>query len=409
MAKKKIGLLNLQYIDNYGANLIAFAMEKMAKEINEDAYIETINYSPDENKVHTEAFSVKNYYIQFGFGASIKYFSRLYFKKIKWTLRYNSLTKCLKKVLRRDINNQSESENLIDELHSKRLDSFSNYRSRYLNISKSLDINNLDKQEYDAIIVGSDVVWKPHRLLSSYVNKAFFLKTEGNYKRIAYAASLGISDKVQMERLTKHYKDAIKDFDAISIRESSGTEYIQKLFPERKIWNCIDPVFLRPANEYEELIENNENKDPYIYAYILGKNPEAVNYVERVAKEKNLKIFYHSNKEFKDGINTYTDGPCEFLSRIKNAEYVVTDSFHGTAFSIIFRKQFFSFTRGVLSVRLQNFMTQIGLKDRLLSVVSENTDIDAPIPYDDVWEGLSNWINESKRFLTSALNEEEQK
>ena len=410
MSTRKIGLLNLQYIDNYGANLISFAMEQTVKELVDDVCVETINYVPDELIMYKQSETFKNRMLQYGFWKTFQYYSKKLLTSIKSNIRNNRLTAPLKKGIKRFLGRPETQYGISNpnaSFQQDRLNNFAVYRNSLLNMSPQCESGDFSQFEYDTIVVGSDVVWKPQRLLSDHVNKAFFLIDKGVYKRIAYAASLGISDKKQMQRLKKHYTTAISHFDAISIRESSGTEYIQSLFSDRKIYNCIDPVFLRPATEYAQIGKSNEDTEPYIYAYIIGKNLGAIEYTKRLAKEKNLKILFHSTKAFDIGTNTISDGPCEFLDRIKNAEYIITDSFHGTAFSIIFKKQFYSFTRGVLSVRLENFMTQIGLKSRLLSDVDETTNIDSEIPYEKVWEYLDSWIANSKKFLSNALNSED--
>ncbi len=407
MKKRKIGLLNLQYVDNYGANLISFAMEQTVKELSDSSDITTINYCPNDDIVYRESIDFKNYCLQFGFKNALVFHTRRLYKSVINTFRKSKLFYILKKILKRNVNTvfNSSTDNNMD----LRLMNFEIFREKSLNLSVPCEKEQIFQQGYDTIIVGSDVVWKPQRLLSQYVNGAFFLDSELSFNRVAYAASLGISDKKQMKRLAKYYKKSILKFNWISIRETSGTEYIQKIVPNKKIYNCIDPVFLRPATEYEALITRNAKTKPYIYAYILGKNPDAIRYVNKLAEKKGLDVLYHSNSKPEIGINTETDGPYEFLERIKNAEYIITDSFHGTAFSIIFRKQFLTFTRGVLSIRLEDFLTHIGLKSRLIASIDENTNIDAAIAYDEVWSYLDNWISKSKEFLKNALNNEESK
>ena len=409
MSNKKIGLLNLQYIDNYGANLIAFAMESVCSELFPDYTVQTINRIIDEEIINSQAYSFSNMIRLFGVtkGISTKLIS--FYRIVRLFVFNNLITKTFKKFIKFILKTPSISpaDDPIATLSQKRLSNFQNFRNQHLHMTDPFSDERFMDEDFGAIIVGSDVVWKPQRLLAKTANKTFFLQTNRNFKKIAYAASLGVSDEKQLKRLAKRYKKSISHFNSISIREFSTTSYIQSIIPEKKVYNCIDPVFLCRADKYENLIEQQADNDKYIYAYILGKNENAINYVNRLAEEKSLKICYHSNSSFKNGNNTYADGPCEFLQRIKNAEYVITDSFHGTAFSIIFKKQFYSFTRGVLSVRLENFMSQIGMKDRLLSSVSDETDIDSEIPYDDVFEKIDDWVKSSKEFLKEAIYQED--
>lgn len=414
MKHRSIGLLNVQYADNYGANLIAYAMERTVDDILEgQGTIQTIDYCPDLVKMYSEANGIKNSYLQYGFRKAANLAIRQAKAQVVRNIRQAKLLYPLKAVYQK-VHTGSKS---IDEtatydcdLKPKRLENFEKFRKNHLNRTSKCTNVEFSTMGFDTIVVGSDVVWKPQRLLSKEVKNAYFLSFPGKLKRVAYAASLGISDKKEMHRLRHRYKKAIEPFDAISIRESSGAAYIQSLFSDRKVYNCIDPVFLRSRSEYEKLIEDEEISVPYIYAYILGDNPVAYKYVERLSREKNLRILYHISpgKTLENGESVYSDGPVEFLKRIKNACYIVTDSFHGTAFAIIFCKQFFSFTRGILSVRLDNFLAQIGLSSRLLSTTTEKTDIDAPIAYDKVWSVLNNWVETSTCFLRNALKSREE-
>ena len=327
-------------------------------------------------------------------------------KKTYWKIRCSKLaTFCKRHILKRK-RNYVTTHHEVNQ-NCDRLVNFKNFRSEYLSLSSDVSVSEFEHLNYSHIIVGSDVVWKPMRLLSSCVMPAYFLKEGQTYKKIAYAASIGISNDKQLKRLSSEYFHAIKDFDFISIRESSTTAYMQSILTAKKIFNCIDPVFLCSKEEYENLIPNYQYEQPFIYVYVLGKNKDALNYAEELAKTHHLQVYYHINSDSINGINTYGDGPIQFLSRIRNAHYIITDSFHGTAFSIIFKKQFFAFTRGILSVRLLDFLNSIGLSNRLLSTAPNVDDIEEPICYDKVWDCLNDWIANSYQFLQTAINSHE--
>ena len=319
---KRIGLLNLQYIDNYGANMISYAMESVCHELSPDDEVHTINYSVDENIIYLQSNTFKNLCVCYGFKHAILTKIKSFVKRSRFVLLNNRISRPIKERFKRAFGIKSvaarSSQNI--PFQTQRLENFQKFRENHLNLTKKYNDESFINDGFGAVIVGSDVVWKPQRLLCKAVNKVFFLKSNNNINRIAYAASLGISDMEKMNRLKEYYQKAIDDFNYVSIRESSGRDYIQSLFPDRKIHNCIDPVFLCSADEYEKLVPQQCADDKYIYAYILGKNPDAINYVNCLAKEKNLKIYYHSNSYFEHGENTYTDGPCEFLQRIKNLD-----------------------------------------------------------------------------------------
>lgn len=412
MNHRQVGLLNVQYADNYGANFIAYAMEQTVNDIlGETTSIHTIDYRPDLLIVNAETSTIKNTYLQFGLGAAIRVATcRIKCAMIRSLrpLKVLPPVNWLLHIRRQKYMSTNEPCQMYDPvLRSARLQKFERFRDLYLHRTPQCSKEELQAFEYDTIIVGSDVVWKPQRLLSDEVRDVFFLSFGRNHKRVAYAASLGISDKGEMHRLRNRYRKMIKPFDAVSIRETSGTEYVQSLFEDKIIHHCIDPVFLRKQSEYAAMVPQSQTQKPFIYAYILGDNPNAHNYVAQLSREKGMHVLYHTSPKtiFENGTTTYTDGPLEFLERVKNADYVITDSFHGTAFSIIFRKRFFSFTRGILSVRLEDFLSQIGLSSRLLEKATKDTNIDAPIDYEKVWNCLDRWIVSSMTFLKNAITD----
>ena len=138
----------------------------------------------------------------------------------------------------------------------------------------------------------------------------------------------------------------------------------------------------------------------------MGNNKEACRYAQKLAEQKGLKIVFHTN--YSDigfeGESSLSDGPLEFLSRIKNADYIVTDTFHGTAFSIIFHKRFITFTRGNMSVRLEDFLSHIDLKSRFVESTDDIGRIDTAIDYSRVDEVLGEWISASKKWFSNAVN-----
>lgn len=404
----KIGLLNIQNVDNYGANLIAYSMEQELKQIGlSDIEITTLNFCPDIHISSMQATSIINAYRQFGIIGSVKSIKRSANRSRRYFLRQvrsTILFKTAKKIIRRGKLSNAVFDDDSDK--KKRQERFDTFHKEYLNLTEKFTSANMDLQKYDIIIVGSDVVWKPARLLAKEENKVYFLLNTDRCKKIAYAASIGINDDNVLGRLKKRYAEAIDRFDYISVRERSAKRYIQSLLPHRDVMNCIDPVFLRSPEEYLKLITDlNLEKKDYIYVYLMGNNQKAYQYASKLATEKHLSIIYYTNFACPNlfGESSITDGPCEFLHRIYYAKYIVTDTFHGTAFSLIFRKKFITFTRGNMSIRLVDFLTGIGLKDRLVESVEDMALIDNPIDYDAISDKIEDWASLSRLWLQSAV------
>lgn len=399
---KRIGLINVQNIDNYGANLIAFSLEKEVEYLFPDTNFITINYTPKQlnefnlsnytdcrewvriqKKLNTGKFSVTRFIINM-------------FKKTKYVVK-ESLYNCI----HRDL-----SPNDVP-LREK---NFALFRQTVLNLSNEFSkAKYIEKIKCDAFIIGSDVVWKPVRLLGREAD-IYFGNFQKKSPKIAYAASVGVDDSELLERLAPLYKDKLTNFKYISVREAGLVNYFEPLFGNI-IHNCIDPVFLRNKQDFDQLILNygqdRLEREEYIYVYLLGKNMDAYKYANLIAKKYNLKILFHANSPDllnSDKYSTESDGPVEFLNRIKYAKFVITDSFHGTALSIIYEKQFFTFTRGTMSVRLVNLLYSIKAQDRLVDSVDKDLNIEAPVNYSEINKNISKWVDYSRGFLRQSLN-----
>lgn len=408
---KKIGLLNIQHIDNYGANLISYSMEQEAGlATDHTAEVTTIRFLPDRKKSLKQANTLLNSIRMNGIAGIGKKISASFNRmnyKLRTGIRKTALFRLAKRLLKKGSPEQACADDKTLELKRLRAENFESFHSRVLHLSEPISIENIDKLDYDVIVVGSDVVWKPQRLLAKEENCAYFLTRVKKSAGIAYAASIGISDVKILGRLSKRYKAAVRRFSFVSMRERNAQKYIGELLPDTEVANCIDPVFLRTANEYEQLIAGIAPKhDAYVYVYLMGNNKEACRYAQKLAEQKGLKIVFHTN--YSDigfeGESSLSDGPLEFLSRIKNADYIVTDTFHGTAFSIIFHKRFITFTRGNMSVRLEDFLSHIDLKDRFVESTDDIGRLDAAIDYSRVDEVLGEWIAASKKWFSNAVN-----
>lgn len=183
--------------------------------------------------------------------------------------------------------------------------------------------------ESDLWIVGSDQVWRPWCNL--YIENEFFDFLDDNTPRIAYAASFGTDQWEIPEIQTPKIKELAKKFKAISVREASGVK-LCKEFLDVDAMHVLDPTMLLRAEDYLRLTsESDHPQGEYIATYILDNNPEKTKAVKKISSEKGLKVqkVGQMHKDRYDSIESW-------LATIANAKYVVTDSFHGTVFSILF-------------------------------------------------------------------------
>lgn len=215
--------------------------------------------------------------------------------------------------------------------------------------------DNLHKgaKRYSAIVTGSDQLWSPAGLETNFYNLMFVPK---NIRTISIASSFGVGQIPSYQ--VKKTRQYLQRIDFISMRETRGSEIVKEL-TGRDVPTILDPVFYLEKSEWDELIPTNiEFDEPYIFAFLLGKNPEHRKAVQMAAERFNCKIvtMHHLNEYVKADENfgdivLYDVDPTRFLNLLRGAEYVCTDSFHGTVFSIIYNKQFVVFNRYAENVK----------------------------------------------------------
>jgi len=261
----------------------------------------------------------------------------------------------------------------------------------------------------DAFIVGSDQVWNPNMIRNDEV---WFLNFTEK-KKISYAASFGLS------ALTKEYArfcmPLIDQFDAISVREATGRNIIRQYLPNKKVETVIDPVFLLDRDTWAKYAISNQRRKYVLCYYMPGNskvekkiadaaNTYAIKHgidVINIGKREYGKLMFWQN-------NLYGLGQSDFLGLFMNAEAVFTNSFHGTAFSIIFEKPFCSFvdstqrnnnvssriTDILSAINCSNVLANIDIKDKEPNIIGKESQ-----------RILSNLITKSKEFLLTAIEE----
>lgn len=232
-------------------------------------------------------------------------------------------------------------------------------------------------EKYSAFIVGSDQLWLPSNITADYYTLNFVPDNQG-IRKVAYATSFGVAQlPAKQARLARMF---LPRFDYIMVREESGKKLVKQLI-NREVPIVCDPTLLFRAEEWGTIIpQKNRINEPYILCYFLGNNPKQRTWAKELARITHLKIvqlpnldeYIKSDEGFAD-YPLYDVDPLDFVSLIRDARYVLTDSFHCTALSALHQKTFFCFRRyqddGSVSTngRLYSLLKNIGLSERMLT------------------------------------------
>lgn len=337
---KKIGLVTC-YVNNYGACLQAYALEKTLTKFNYQ--VEIIKYTP--------VYEVKE---------------KAFIRRILFWLR--QIYRCIKYKKY--------------SYHFKTIKHFDKFRKKYLvfsneNYSNESELYNFLK--YDAYVTGSDQLWNP-TIHNNAHNKIYFLDfvKEGKIK-IAYAPSIGIP-KFPSEELEKEAVKMLSSFDFLSCREKTGADYIQTI-TGKSCLNVLDPTLLISKEEWQTFCGPRIIKKNYVFIYRFGETPEEEKMLSEIVKntDKDIYCLPMSLNDFSKKYKTVKPcGPAEFVNYIRYADCVITDSFHATAFSINLNTPFFCLLRCLdtdknnMNSRITDILAKFNLNDRL---VFSNTNI----------------------------------
>lgn len=365
----KIGILTYHRALNYGAFLQAYALKCHIESLG--CKVDMIDYWPKEHEIAYDP-----YYIQKG-QHIVGYIKDFIYN----LLRY-----------RRYVTRMQKMQQL---------------REKYLcipNLPKYRTGAELVHLDYDCIIYGSDQIWWRHSPIASY--PGFDAVYWGEYTspdtpKIAYAASMGRMDLDHID--IKFITQKLNNFRAISVREESLRLALQPL-TSTPIYTTVDPTLLVGKSFWNKYANYPTPKEKYVLLYSLLPSKEAEQLARKKAKELHCKYIEitGSVKPLKIG-NKYiqTADAFEFISYIRNAEYVVTTSFHGTAFAILFEKQFCALGMGKNSSRVASLLSQLHIIDRL---IQEGDDLPKnSIDYTQVNQQLQKLILPSMQYLKDAI------
>lgn len=254
----------------------------------------------------------------------------------------------------------------------------------------------------DAFICGSDQIWNMKYMFEG--KTIYFLDFVKEGKKISYAAS--IADPWKEEHV-KMLTPLLKSFDAISIREKGNLEQVQHIFPNATV--VIDPVFLLNKNEWFKFANSTHClKEPYILCYFLSISSLAVETMNKLHKLTGYKIIHlniNGIDKFHSDINLSVASPNDFVGLISNAALICTNSFHCSAFSVIFKKDFVFIPKGMANERVKNLQEVFQLGDRCMTAekLKDFGMNDIHIDYSIGAKTGQDFIDYSKQFLDKAL------
>lgn len=349
---KHIGILTFHYVNNYGAVLQAYALRKVINSFS-GCQAEIINYVPDK-------------YIYF------------------------------------------ISPDDADKQRRKGK-SFETFLSKHCGINTPM-ISSVTGNEKDVYVVGSDQVWNIDIPIVAADYEYFFPHLDENAKRIAYSASIGMESERMNRKLFQKY---LPKFQRISVREKEYVEMISEL-SGKKCEHTLDPALLLDEIDYLNLIEKpNTIEEPYLLYFCYGTEDNGLAGIETVntlSRKYNLSIKHTFSSEtsltrkllVKDGGDVMQSGIGEFLWYVKNAQIVVTNSFHVAVFSILFKKPFYTYLY-IRRSRQENLMELLQLEDRIVKGYLSPDRLNIEIDYKAVFSILEREKKRSLSYLKDAI------
>lgn len=295
---------------------------------------------------------------------------------------------------------------------------FMDFKDNYCRFTRKItDRKELEAigNKYKAFVLGSDQVWNPANLEMDFYTLNFVPEAK---MKIAYAPSFGVTTipNKQKEKTAAY----LKRIQFISVRETAGAKIVNEL-TGRNVPVVCDPTALLTRKQWDEIkTPNRLIEGKYIFCYFLGANSKHREFANRVKEMTGYKIvalqhideFVKGDLHFGD-VTPYNIGPEKFVNLIANAELVLTDSFHGTMFSIYYEKKFFTFPRygegkkDSTNSRIVSILNLMGIPERFLNGSENASVIREVIDWDSVQNKLDAFRNESYTYLENALKESE--
>ncbi len=366
----KICTITCHDVYNHGASLQAYGLMKHLMNCGHE--IEIIDYKPDYLSNHYNLLSIAN---------------------PKW--EKNIITKSIYLILKVPTR----------VLGLRRKKAFDRFTSKYLKVTKSRFTSNEELKKNipyaDAYICGSDQIW--NTLHKNGKDPAFYLDFVPNEKiKASYAASFAtdtISDEIKLM-----VKERVERLDGVGVREKSGVEILKRLGINRAV-NVVDPVFLLDKEEWNN-IGTREFKEEYILVYDFDNSMLVKKLAIEIAKEKGYKIYIINPGKLKYADRYFNfDGPDTFVSLVRNAQFIISNSFHAAVFSIIYEKDFLIVNRTeAINTRMRDLLDDLKMNGRLINENYKLNEILKKVDYKESKKILNEKITFSKKYLGDVLS-----
>lgn len=366
----KVSVITRHSVANYGSILQSYATQKAINKLNCDC--EIIDYTKIEEQGKNIARTLCE---------NSKFWSRNVFLKLiyyilqtpNYLYSYNKFKKYRKQLLKQTEIEYSSFEELCER-----------------------------PPMADVYCSGSDQIWG--KIGTDEVDKAYFLEFVPKGARcISYAASIG---KAAISNETKlALKTYLTKYESIFVREKTAVEIIKKEGIDN-VKLVLDPTLLLENNEWEKLIKSKPKFKKYILLYQLHDNPRFVEYAKSFSKQTGIelvRICPSVQSLFRGGKGVFLPTPQEFLSLFKNAEYVITDSFHGTVFSLLFNRKFIDVLPSETGTRIINILELTKLEDRILKDYNDFSYIGKDVDFTEANAILNDERKKSIELLKNAL------
>ncbi|MBO4631318.1 MAG: polysaccharide pyruvyl transferase family protein [Lentisphaeria bacterium] len=360
----KIGILTYHCAHNYGAMLQAYAMLEYLRSLGYE--VSVIDYTPAFLTVPYRWFFPKSWLPEYDTSGSLK----------------SHVKECL-----------------LTPLRIKRYRTFTSFIRNYFPLYQMR--KNDDFSGFDAVLIGSDQVWRK-TIHGGQFDPLYF--GQGMKCRVfSYAASAGINILDEEDRT--FFKNSLRNFFAVGVREESLRELLQPL-TEKQVETTLDPVLLAGEKIMNKIASSVPVPSKYVLYYdILRQTSACAAFASHISKQLNADIVGLTGHIFwkkNDASIHFAAGPEEFVSLIRNAECIVTNSFHGLAFSLIFNKPFYSLmSHQQIDVRQWSILQKLGLEERFVD--NKDRPIFSPVDFSAANWKLQEEAEKSAIFLQQAL------
>ncbi|MGO4940653.1 polysaccharide pyruvyl transferase family protein [Fundicoccus sp. Sow4_D5] len=370
---KKASIISFQFADNYGALLQIYALSYKLK--NKGLSVEVVDFSPKElNRPYALGLDIKYTLKKLGFFRTIA----------------TGLIKL--KNLRKNINKKKNFQRFRNDLLELT-------EEKYFTSEDLMNTSKLNK--YDYYFVGSDQVWNP--AFFQYGIDAYFLNfAPKESTKISYAAS--IAEELD-ENNKEVFEENLKRFDYISVREESAKKSIESL-TDKNVSVTLDPTLLLDKTEWQMIMSNKRINERFILVYDLVRDQRIIELSNYVAEKLNAKIVCFSDvKYYENTLFSFNgENPIDFLKLVNDAEFVITSSFHGTAFSLLFEKQFLTVPHPTRGSRMIDLLETIELSERLVTEFdNDKINLNEIVDYSKVNILIKQLQKESNEFIEKSL------